>query len=96
MLNLIQMFIRIFSRYEQRQLRKAERAMQDRIRRELDKPASVSDAAGLELDLTETQTGRPVIVRRDCAFCGRERSPADDNHADDCPYWTIGPGRDDL
>lgn len=34
----------------------------------------------------------PDRVRRDCAFCHRERSAKDDNHADDCPYWTVGPG----
>ena len=32
------------------------------------------------------------VVRNDCAFCHRERSPKDDNHAPECPYWTIGPG----
>jgi hypothetical protein len=26
-------------------------------------------------------------VRNDCAFCGRERSAKDDNHAPECPYW---------
>jgi hypothetical protein len=35
----------------------------------------------------------PGQVRRDCAFCHRERVfPEDDNHAPDCPYWTVGPG----
>lgn len=28
-----------------------------------------------------------LVVRRDCAFCGRERSHSDDNHAPECPYW---------
>jgi len=32
-------------------------------------------------------------VRNDCAFCGFERSPRDDNHAPECPYWTVGPGK---
>ncbi|QES45187.1 hypothetical protein DEJ49_33135 [Streptomyces venezuelae] len=26
-------------------------------------------------------------VRNDCAFCHRERSAKDDNHAPECPYW---------
>lgn len=26
-------------------------------------------------------------VRHGCAFCGRERTPKDDNHAPGCPYW---------
>lgn len=29
----------------------------------------------------------PNVIRRDCPFCGRERSRTDDNHAPDCPYW---------
>lgn len=33
-----------------------------------------------------------VLVRKNCAFCGRERTAKDDNHADDCAYWSIGPG----
>lgn len=28
-----------------------------------------------------------AAVRNDCAFCGRERTPKDDNHAPGCPYW---------
>lgn len=31
----------------------------------------------------------PDTVRRDCAFCGRERTRADDNHAPDCAYWAF-------
>lgn len=31
----------------------------------------------------------PDSVRRDCAFCGRERSRADDNHAPECFYWQL-------
>lgn len=31
-------------------------------------------------------------TRNNCAFCHRERSEKDDNHAPDCPYWTVGPG----
>lgn len=34
----------------------------------------------------------PGRVRQDCAFCKRERNAKDNNHAPDCPYWTIGPG----
>jgi hypothetical protein len=26
-------------------------------------------------------------ARKDCAFCHRERTLADDNHAPGCPYW---------
>lgn len=29
------------------------------------------------------------VVRRNCAFCGRERAPKDDNHAPDCFYWQV-------
>lgn len=28
-----------------------------------------------------------IPVRRNCAFCCRERTPKDDNHAPNCPYW---------
>lgn len=42
--------------------------------------------------VSEGLKGRPDQVRQDCAFCHRERSPKDDNHADNCPYWTVGPG----
>jgi hypothetical protein len=43
------------------------------------------------------QPGWPTHVRRepvrqDCAFCHLERSAKDDNHAPECPYWTVGPG----
>lgn len=31
----------------------------------------------------------PALVRNDCAFCHRERSAKDDNHAPECPYWTF-------
>lgn len=41
----------------------------------------------LELELTEALEGRKPAVRHDCAFCGRERAPKDDNHAPDCAYW---------
>lgn len=36
-----------------------------------------------ELDAIEDET----IVRNNCAFCGRERSRKDDNHAPTCSYW---------
>jgi hypothetical protein len=26
-------------------------------------------------------------ARHDCAFCHRERTPEDDNHGPECPYW---------
>jgi hypothetical protein len=42
---------------------------------------------GLELHLIEILDDERLSVRRDCAFCGRERSTSDDNHSDDCPYW---------
>lgn len=49
--------------------------------------------AGLGLaSATELLFARNPVVRQDCAFCHRERSAKDDNHADDCPYWTVGPG----
>lgn len=35
-------------------------------------------------------------VRRDCAFCHQERSAKDNNHADNCPYWIVGPGKSDA
>lgn len=28
-------------------------------------------------------------VRMECAFCGRERSEKDDNHAPECSYWVF-------
>lgn len=48
--------------------------------------------AELELALSEQMGEVRPTVRHDCSFCGRERSPKDDNHAPDCPYWFIGPG----
>lgn len=33
-------------------------------------------------------------IRRDCAFCGRERSARDDNHAPTCSYWAFFPDAD--
>lgn len=37
---------------------------------------------------TTGESGKPVPqVRNDCAFCHRERSHKDDNHAPECPYW---------
>lgn len=36
-----------------------------------------------------------VFVRRECAFCHRERSVRDDNHAPYCAYWVFfGPRGD--
>lgn len=36
-------------------------------------------------------------VRNNCAFCGRERSRKDDNHAPACPYWDFfGPRANDF
>lgn len=29
----------------------------------------------------------PAVVRRDCPWCGRERTRRDDNHPPDCPVW---------
>lgn len=31
----------------------------------------------------------PDVVRANCAFCGRERSRKDDNHAPNCAYWVF-------
>lgn len=45
------------------------------------------DYEEMELRLEREINSRTLAVRRDCAFCGRERSRADDNHAPDCPYW---------
>lgn len=87
------MLVRAVTGYERRQ---QDKAIKTRVRQELSKPPTSVDAAKLEIDLAEIQTGSRPVVRRDCAFCGRECSPADDNHAEDCPYWTIGPGRSDL
>lgn len=38
----------------------------------------------------------PSVVRRDCVWCGRERSRRDDNHADDCPYWRFFEPKEEL
>lgn len=42
-------------------------------------------------ELAQELHGRtdPNVVRRDCAFCHRERSREDDNHAPECPYWDL-------
>lgn len=40
-----------------------------------------------EIDRELAGIQNPDVVRRDCAFCHRERSRKDDNHAPDCPYW---------
>lgn len=38
----------------------------------------------------------PEAPRNNCAFCGRERVPKDDNHAPECPYWDFfGDAEDD-
>lgn len=50
----------------------------------------------MELNLTETVTGDRPQVRNDCAFCGRERSAKDDNHAPNCAYWTFFGPREDA
>ena len=54
-------------------------------------------AAGLGEDLDRESQGVTDlgVIRNNCAFCGRERSRKDDNHAPDCPYWGFfdaGPG----
>lgn len=43
----------------------------------------------IELELTEEVTGDRIVVRNNCAFCHRERSAKDDNHAPNCAYWTF-------
>lgn len=48
-------------------------------------PQQVKDQISVEAGLSDQ-------VRLNCAFCGRERSAKDDNHADDCAYWVVGPG----
>jgi len=50
------------------------------------------DEARAEIAREMEAIENPVIVRRDCAFCHRERTRKDDNHAPECPYWIIGPG----
>lgn len=35
------------------------------------------------------------VIRHDCAFCHRERTLKDDNHAPDCPYWSFFGGTDE-
>lgn len=41
---------------------------------------------GMEIpDSPEGLPDRPA--RRDCGFCGWERTPKDDNHAPTCSYW---------
>lgn len=51
----------------------------------------MAERAGLADDLARELAGATGadVVRRDCAFCGRERSRADDNHAPECSYWTF-------
>lgn len=48
--------------------------------------------AEIELELNPTST----TVRHDCAFCHRERTPKDDNHAPECPYWTFFGPKEEL
>jgi hypothetical protein len=51
--------------------------------------------SGLPAHLEEARNAADPVraaERKDCSFCHRERSAKDDNHADDCPYWSIGPG----
>lgn len=55
-------------------------------------PTDPKWAEKLELDLNEQTTGTRPAVRHDCAFCHRERTPADDNHAPDCSYWSFFSG----
>ena len=43
-------------------------------------------------DLGAVPSTDPGPARQDCAFCHRERNAKDNNHAPECPYWTIGPG----
>ena len=49
----------------------------------------IADLAGVgdELQRELNAISNPEIVRRNCAFCGRERSRKDDNHAPECAYW---------
>lgn len=49
-------------------------------------PGALPDEEGM------VPSADPGPARQDCAFCHRERNAKDDNHAPECPYWTIGPG----
>ncbi|MEV0608092.1 hypothetical protein AB0I61_17175 [Polymorphospora rubra] len=44
---------------------------------------------GLSEALTRELNGSHAAdtVRRNCTFCGRERTRKDDNHGPACPYW---------
>ena len=47
------------------------------------------DQLGAEISREIQGMSDPGIVRRNCSFCGRERSRTDDNHAPECSYWTF-------
>lgn len=47
----------------------------------------------IEFDREAHGRNDPTSVRRNCAFCGRERSRKDDNHAPGCSYWYFFGGR---
>lgn len=55
----------------------------------IDKIRKLAQTYGLgeEFDRELAGASNPVTVRRNCAFCGRERSRKDDNHAPECSYW---------
>lgn len=42
---------------------------------------------GNELDKEIAGMADPNVIRNNCAFCGRERTRADDNHDKGCAYW---------
>lgn len=63
------------------------REIVDSVAADLDEQLGRAFAAAMEKE-TEGAVN-PTIVRNDCAFCHRERTPKDDNHADTCPYWTF-------
>lgn len=61
-----------------------------------DMPESIRRLArdnGLGEPLDRELAASPDVVRNDCAFCHRERSAKDDNHAPNCPYWDFFGGR---
>lgn len=50
------------------------------------------DAELAHLGMAPANNDMSLPQRRDCAFCGRERSAHDDNHAPECPYWDFFTG----
>jgi hypothetical protein len=60
----------------------------DAVAADLDEELALAIAAGVAKE-TAGAINPNVVVRNDCSFCGWERTPKDDNHADNCAYWTF-------